>query len=142
MFPGNSSQFSFIINIICKGFFFFFPILWIDFHSLGSLFDAKNILSFYEYWFTYFSSVACALVTLVASQLALMVKSPHANAGELDAGSTPGSGRTHGEGHGNLLQYSCLENPTDRGAMDHTESDMTETNYHTCTCVFWWYIQI
>ena len=36
------------------------------------------------------------------------------NAGE--PGSIPGSGRTPGEGNGNLLQYSCLENPMDRGA--------------------------
>ena len=36
------------------------------------------------------------------------------NAGDL--GSTPGSGRSPGEGNGNLLQYSCLENPTDGGA--------------------------
>ena len=32
-----------------------------------------------------------------------------------DTGSTPGSGRSPGEGHGNPLQYSCLENPMDRG---------------------------
>ena len=31
-------------------------------------------------------------------------------------GSIPGSGRSPGEGNGNLLQHSCLENPTDRGA--------------------------
>ena len=36
------------------------------------------------------------------------------NAG--DGGSIPGSGRSPGEGHGNPLQYSCLENPMDRGA--------------------------
>ena len=36
------------------------------------------------------------------------------NAGDL--GSTPGSGRVPGEENGNPLQYSCLENPTDRGA--------------------------
>ena len=36
------------------------------------------------------------------------------NAGEL--GSIPGSGRSPGEGNGNVLQYSCLENPLDRGA--------------------------
>ena len=46
-----------------------------------------------------------------------MVKNPPANAGDVrDAGSIPGSGRTPGEGHGNPLQYSCLENPVDRGA--------------------------
>ena len=33
-----------------------------------------------------------------------------------DAGSIPGSGRSPGEGNGNPLQYSCLENPMDRGA--------------------------
>ena len=33
-----------------------------------------------------------------------------------DPGSIPGSGRSPGEGNGNPLQYSCLENPTDRGA--------------------------
>ena len=35
------------------------------------------------------------------------------NAG--DSGSIPGSGRSPGEGNGNPLQYSCLENPKDRG---------------------------
>ena len=46
-----------------------------------------------------------------------MVKSPPASAGDIkDGGSIPGSGRSLGEGHGNTLQYSCLENPMDRGA--------------------------
>ena len=45
-----------------------------------------------------------------------MVKNPPANAGDRgDAGSIPGSGKSSGEGHVNPLQYSCLENPTDRG---------------------------
>ena len=43
-----------------------------------------------------------------------MVKNPPANAGDL--GSLPGLGRSPGEGNGNPLQYSCLENPKDRGA--------------------------
>ena len=39
------------------------------------------------------------------------------NAGDIrDTGSIPGLGRSPGEGHDNPLQYSCLENPTDRGA--------------------------
>ena len=42
-----------------------------------------------------------------------MVKNPPANAGY--ARSIPGLGRYPGEGNGNPLQYSCLENPTDRG---------------------------
>ena len=41
----------------------------------------------------------------------------HANAGDLrDAGSIPGLGRSSGGGHGNPFQYSCLENPMNRGA--------------------------
>ena len=44
-------------------------------------------------------------------------KEPPANAGDIrDAGSIPGSGRSPGGGHGKPLQFSCLENPTDRGA--------------------------
>ena len=46
-------------------------------------------------------------------QVALVVKNAPANAG--DVGSVPGSGRSLGEGNGNLLQYSCLENPMGRG---------------------------
>ena len=42
------------------------------------------------------------------------VKASASNAGDL--GSIPGSGRSPGEGNGNPLQYSCLENPMDRGA--------------------------
>ena len=56
-------------------------------------------------------------VTGRASQVALVVKNPTANAGDTrDMGSIPGSGRSPGGGHGNPLQYSCLENPMDRGA--------------------------
>ena len=52
-----------------------------------------------------------------ASQVALVVKNLPANAGDIrDAGSVLGSGRSPGEGDGNPLQYSCLENPMDRGA--------------------------
>ena len=46
-----------------------------------------------------------------------MVKNLPANAGDVrDAGSIPGSGRSPGGRHGNLLQYSCLENPMDGGS--------------------------
>ena len=45
------------------------------------------------------------------------------NAGTTGAtGSIPGWGRSTGGGHGNSLQYSCLENPTDRGAWQATDS--------------------
>ena len=61
-----------------------------------------------------------------------MVKNPPANAGDTgDSGSIPRSGRSPGEGNGNLLQYCCLENFTDRGAwwiavQGVAESDKTE----------------
>ena len=52
-----------------------------------------------------------------ASQVALVVKNPPANAGDVrDASLIPGLGRSLGGGHGNPFQYSCLENPMDRGA--------------------------
>ena len=63
-----------------------------------------------------------------------MVKNPPANAGH--AGSIPGSGRSPGEGNGNPLQYSCLENPMDRGAWWATARGVTKSqmqlSMHTC----------
>ena len=58
-----------------------------------------------------------------------VVKNPPDNAG--DAGSIPGLGRSLGKGNGNPFQYSCLENPMDRGTWwatvqwGHKELDMT-----------------
>ena len=57
-----------------------------------------------------------------------MVKSPPANAGDLrDSGLTPGLGRSPGGGHGNPLQYSCMENPKDRGAWWATVHGVTKS---------------
>ena len=62
-----------------------------------------------------------------------MIKNPPASAGDArDMGSIPGSERSPGEGEGSPRQYSCLENPMDRGALagyslwSRKESDMTE----------------
>ena len=56
-----------------------------------------------------------------ASQVALVMKDPPANAGDLrDTGVIPGPGRSSGGWHGNPLQYSCLENSIDRGAWQAT----------------------
>ena len=60
--------------------------------------------------------------------MALMVKNPAANARDIrDPGSTPGSGRSPGEGHGNPLQYFCLENPRDRGAWQATAHGVVQS---------------
>ena len=72
------------------------------------------------------------------SQAVLVVKNLTANAGNVrDGGSIPGLGRSPGGGHGNALQYSCLENPTDRGVWQATihgvARSLTEATYHTCT---------
>ena len=70
-----------------------------------------------------------------ASQMALVAKNSHANARDVrDASSIPGSRRSHGGGHANPLQYSCLENPKDRQSLagysrwGHKNSDMTEVS--------------
>ena len=44
-----------------------------------------------------------------------------------DVGSVPGWGRFPGGGHGNSLQYSCLENPMDRGAWQDTVYRVTQS---------------
>ena len=55
--------------------------------------------------------------------MALVVKSPPANAGDIrDVGFIPGSGRSPGGGHVKPFQYACLENPTDRGAWGAIQS--------------------
>ena len=52
-----------------------------------------------------------------ASQVALVLNNPLASAEDIkDAGSIPGSGRSPGGGNSNLLHYSCLKNPMNRGA--------------------------
>ena len=66
------------------------------------------------------------------------VKSPPAKAG--DAGSIPGMGRYPGEENGNPHQYSCLENPMDRGAWQATVHGVTKSqtrlsNYTTTTII-------
>ena len=75
-------------------------------------------------WVLWHIMVACFLLSVYswllknygAFQVALVVKNLPANVGDIrDVGSIPGSERSPGEGHSNLLQYSCLENPMDRG---------------------------
>ena len=73
-----------------------------------------------------------------------MVKNFPANAGDIrdtDSGSVPGSGRSPGGGQGNPLQYSCLENPIDRGAWRATVHRVTKSQtqlkcIHECICKY------
>ena len=65
-----------------------------------------------------------------------MVKNPAANAG--DAGLIPGSRRSSGEGNGNPLQYSCLDDSMDRGALglQNVRHDLaTKQRQHRYICV-------
>ena len=68
--------------------------------------------------------------------MALEVKNPPASAGEIgDAGSIPESGRASAEGNGIPLQYSCMENPMDRGAwrtIDHGIAELAGTHAFSC----------
>ena len=53
----------------------------------------------------------------MGSQVALVIKNSPGDAGDIkDTRSIPGLGRSPGEGHGDRLWHSCLENPMDRGA--------------------------
>ena len=64
----------------------------------------------------------------LASQAALVVKNMTANPGGIrDVGSVPELGRSLGGGHGNSLQYSCLENPMDGGAQRATVHGVTKS---------------
>ena len=78
-----------------------------------------------------------------AFQVALVAKNPPANAGDIrDADSIPGSGKSPGGGHGNPLQYSCLENPMDRGTwqatvhrVEKSQTRLKQLGTHTCTYI-------
>ena len=69
--------------------------------------NLKRVLKYY----------ICICIFIRASQVAPVVKNLPTNSGDLrDVGSIPGWGRFPGGGHGNPLQYSCLENLVDREA--------------------------
>ena len=72
--------------------------------------------------------------------MVIVEKNLPANAGDIrDADLIPGSGRSPGRGHGNPLQYSCLENPMDRGAWRTevhrvTKSQTQVKQFIMCVC--------
>ena len=88
------------------------------------------------------SNLHTSRVTL-AFQGALVVKKSPANTGDIrDVGSVPGWGRSPGGGHGNPLQYSCLENPHGQRSLagcspwGRKELDMTEVTEQACKIAF------
>ena len=81
-----------------------------------------------------------------AQEVTRVVKSTPASAGDIrELRSIPGSGRSPGGGHGNPCQYSCLENPMDRGAWRATVhrlpragpdwSDLALIKLQQCVCI-------
>ena len=81
-----------------------FTIFWYSENKLSAIQRLKKNLSITDLWGN-------------ASQVALVIKNPFVNTGDTrDAGPILGLGRSPGEGQGTPLQYSCLENPMDRGA--------------------------
>ena len=87
-------------------------------YNLGVLFESRHAhrkSTIYKHspdlWTIYIPCICQGI------QVAVVIKNLPANAGDIrDIALIPGSGRSPGEGHGNPLQYSCLENPMDRGA--------------------------
>ena len=78
--------------------------------------------------YTHICLYICIHVYTWASQVMLVVKNLPANAGDIrDADSIPGSGRSPIGGNSNPLQYSCLENPMDRGAWRATVYRVTKS---------------
>ena len=72
-----------------------------------------------------------------ASQMMLVVKNPPANAGDTrEVGSVPGWGRSPGKGNGDTLQYSCLENPMDRGAWQATVCRVAQLDWTTSQLLY------
>ena len=84
----------------------------------------ENPNEFSNSLFIYLCVCVCVCVC-VSPGGALVVKNLPANAG--DAGSIPGSRRSPGGGHGYPLQYTCLENPIDRGTWQTTVHGVTKS---------------
>ena len=81
-----------------------------------------------NYTHTHTHIYMCIYISIWVSQVALVVKNPPANAGDAkDMDSSPGLVRSPREGYVNPLKYSCLENPTDRGAWWATVHGVTKS---------------
>ena len=75
-----------------------------------------------------FAGLSCVIEETPIFSVALVVKNLPVNARDMrDVGSILGSGKSHGVGNGNPLQYSCLENPMERVAWWGTVHGITKS---------------
>ena len=115
------------MNLVLKITFCPIRVVCLRFHATAKIFHS-SILSIYIQ-----ASKLLFFIILVKKshglpRWPLVVKNPPAKAGDVrDTGSIPGSGRSPGVANGNPLQYSCLENPTDRGASRATVHRVTKS---------------
>ena len=96
-------------NVIVKWMMFFI------YFSDNLLLVYRNVSDFLHI-ILYPSAIHLLITFNWASQVVLVIENPSASAGDIrHVGLIPGLGRSPGEGHCKSLQYSCLENPMDRG---------------------------
>ena len=98
--------------------------------NLASHHMPDTVLSISHYFMksSYNSLGQCYYPHFTDKEVVLVIKNLLANAGDLrDTSSLPGSGRSPGRGHSNPFQYSCLENPMDRGAWWATVHGVTKS---------------
>ena len=124
---------------------YFLTLVWFAMFQVYS-----NVIQLHLYIFICVCVCVCVCTYMCAHvciwgdgfHVALVVKNPPAKAGDIrDLGLIPGSGRSPRRGHGNPLQYSCLENPMDRGAWRATVHRVAKSIYMwvcvcICVCIF------
>ena len=103
------------------------------------LFDAVVVIILVFIRYLFFPWLVLLCLNSGASQLVLVVKNVPADAGDLrGTDSIPESGKSPGGGHGNSLQYSCLENPDGQRSLagyslqGHKETKLKQLSTHYC----------
>ena len=116
-----------IVGLLYPGYFSIFTVesrfFFLTLPQITSILARKGSL---HCWGKELSEHLCGFCLQAVSHVSLVVKNLPANAGDWVTGLFPALGRSPGGGHGNPLQYSCLENPMNRGIWGRKESEMTE----------------
>ena len=98
-----------------------------SFGSWNTCFQHHPLLTFiWTIWLAYFCFPGCKLILWLPKWQSGKESACQCRRFTRDSGSIPGSGRSPGGGHGNPLQYSCLENPTSRVAWQVTVHSVAE----------------